>query len=78
MFGKKRMTDNGIQCESHFIFLAVISQLYHPEELALARLSEAFGPAPAKYIDFQLENTSTKMTSSLTMLMSFFLAILLL
>merc|ERR1712241_763385 len=37
---------------------AIISEIYHPEELAVARLSEAFGASPAKYIDFQQDNAA--------------------
>ena len=45
-------------------FLAVISEVYHPEEIALARLSEAFGPSsPAKFIDFA--NSASQTTNSI-------------
>lgn len=38
---------------------AVISEFYHPEEIALARLREAFGPSsPAKFINFQTSSAS--------------------
>ena len=45
-------------------FSAVISEVYHPEEIALARLSEAFGPSsPAKFIDFA--NSASQTTNSI-------------
>jgi len=45
---------------------AIISEIYHPDELAIARLSEAFGPSPAKYIDFELDSSaSTKFASKI-------------
>lgn len=54
---------------------AVISELFHPEELAIARLSEAFGPTPAKFIDFKRDDNGASSRSSsvafLTFLASF-------
>jgi hypothetical protein len=45
---------------------AVISEFYHPEEIALARLREAFGPSsPAKFINFQT-NSASKLQQNFT------------
>jgi hypothetical protein len=59
---------------------AVISEIYHPEELAVARLAEAFGASPAKYIDFEQENnTAASIQNNLLVsmvLMAFMLALL--
>ena len=35
----------------------MISELYHPDDIAIARLAEEFGPTPAKFIDFQRDNS---------------------
>ena len=52
------------------LFLAVISEVYHPEEIALARLSEAFGPSsPAKFIDFA--NSASQTTNSILITFGF-------
>lgn len=48
----------GNKKQTFFSEQAVISEIYHPDELAIARLSEAFGPSPAKFIDFQIENSA--------------------
>merc|ERR1711899_278635 len=52
----------GNQKETFVSEEAIISEIYHPEELAVARLSEAFGASPAKYIDFQQDNAAASMT----------------
>jgi len=45
---------------------AVISEIYRdPDELANARLAEAFGPSQAKYIDFQIDNGASSKSSTL-------------
>jgi hypothetical protein len=57
---------------------AIISEIYHPEELAVARLSEAFGASPAKYIDFQQDNAAASITTNLllsTVFMAFMAAL---
>ena len=59
-------------------FSAIISEIYHPEELAVARLSEAFGASPAKYIDFQQDNAAASITTNLllsTLFMAFMAAL---
>jgi len=58
---------------------AMISEIYHPEELAVARLSEAFGASPAKYIDFHQDNSSASMKTTMfvsMVLMAFMVALL--
>lgn len=60
-------------------FSAMISEIYHPEELAVARLSEAFGASPAKYIDFHQDNSSASMKTTMfvsMVLMAFMVALL--
>jgi len=57
---KERQTKETFNAEE-----AIISE-FHPDELAIARLSEAFGPFSSKYIDFQLDNSSTKTISKWT------------
>ena len=57
----------------------MISEIYHPEELAVARLSEAFGASPAKYIDFHQDNSSASMKTTMfvsMVLMAFMVALL--
>jgi len=55
---------NGQKRETYISEEAVISEVYHPEEIALARLSEAFGPSsPAKFIDFA--NSASQTTNSI-------------
>ena len=60
-------------CLHFFKIAAVISELFHPEELAIARLSEAFGPTPAKFIDFKRDDNgaSSRSVAFLTFLASF-------
>ena len=61
-----------------FPFSAIISEIYHPEELAVARLAESFGASPAKYIDFQQDNSSASLKTGLVSmaLMTFLVALL--
>jgi len=70
----------GKQKETFVSEEAVISEIYHPEELAIARLAEAFGASPAKYIDFEQENnTAASIQNNLLIsmvLMAFMLALL--
>jgi len=57
---------------------AVISEFYHPEELAIARLREAFGTSSAaKFIDFEKNSASPTKISILTFGVTLLLAILL-
>ena len=46
------------------ILTAVISELYHPDDIAIARLAEEFGPTPAKFIDFQRDNSGNSVKFS--------------
>jgi hypothetical protein len=46
---------------------AVISQIYHPDELAIAQLSQEFGPA--KYVDFQTDNAVVEKSVSVLFLL---------
>jgi len=55
---------------------AIISEIYHPEELAVARLSEAFGASPAKYIDFQQDNAAAASKTTNLLLSTVFMAIM--
>jgi len=56
---------------------AVISELYHPDDLAIARLSEEFGPTPAKYIDFQRDSAiSMNVSMIMTLIMAALAALL--
>lgn len=65
--------------ETFFSEEAVISEIYHPDELAIARLSEAFGPSPAKFIDFQTgENSSNKLKTNVSTLLTIFITLALL
>ena len=57
-------------------FSAIISEIYHPEELAVARLSEAFGASPAKYIDFQQDNAAAASKTTNLLLSTVFMAIM--
>ena len=59
-----------------FFFSAIISEIYHPEELAVARLSEAFGASPAKYIDFQQDNAAAASKTTNLLLSTVFMAIM--
>jgi len=70
----------GNKKQTFFSEQAVISEIYHPDELAIARLSEAFGPSPAKFIDFQIENSAymNKMSTMVTFwttLLAYFLVL---
>merc|ERR1712141_633135 len=51
------VVNKGKRKETFVSETAVISELYHPDEIAIARLSEEFGPTPAKFIDFQRDNS---------------------
>lgn len=55
----------GQQKETFVSEEAVISEIYHPDDLAIHRLHEAFGPSPAKFIDFQVENSAKTIEFSL-------------
>ena len=58
-------------------FTAVISELFHPDEIAIARLSEEFGPTPAKFIDFQRDNAGNPLQfSTILALISALIALL--
>jgi len=68
----------GNQKETFVSEEAIISEIYHPEELAVARLAESFGASPAKYIDFQQDNSSASLKTGLVSmaLMAFLVALL--
>jgi len=70
----------GNQKETFVSEEAVISEIYNPEELAVARLAESFGASPAKFIDFDQENnTAASIQNNLLVslvLMAFMLALL--
>lgn len=51
------VVNKGKRRETFVSETAVISELYHPDEIAISRLSEEFGPTPAKFIDFQRDNS---------------------
>lgn len=50
----------------------MISEIFHPDEVAIARLAEEFGPSPARYVDFQADSGAADLKS-----VSFFLLALL-
>lgn len=70
----------GNQKETFVSEEAVISEIYAPEELAIARLAESFGASPAKYIDFDQENNNAASIQNNLLvsmvLMAFMLALL--
>jgi hypothetical protein len=52
----------------HFIVLATLREIYHPDEAALAALSEEFGAY--KYIDFQ-DSDSANSSAAISRLSAF-------
>jgi len=58
------VVNKGKRQETFVSETAVISELYHPEDLAIARLSEEFGPQPAKFIDFDRNSGISMKTST--------------
>lgn len=66
--------DKKTRKESVFVEKATLREIYHGDDLAIARLSEEFGPA--RYVDFQADyetNRSAKTTS--TCIVAVFLAV---
>ena len=55
----------------------MISEIFHPDEAAIARLAEEFGPSPAKYVDFQADSGATDLKSVSFFLMALLVAFLL-
>lgn len=58
------VVNKGQRKETFVSETAVISELFHPDEIAIARLSEEFGPTPAKFIDFQRDNAGNSLQFS--------------
>jgi len=58
------VVNKGKRKETFVSETAVISELYHPEDLAIARLSEEFGPQPARFIDFDRNSGISMKTST--------------
>jgi len=58
------VVNKGKRRETFVSETAVISELYHPDEIAISRLSEEFGPTPAKFIDFQRDNSGNSVKFS--------------
>merc|ERR1711988_576908 len=58
------VVNKGKRKETFVSETAVISELYHPDDIAIARLAEEFGPTPAKFIDFQRDNSGNSVKFS--------------
>lgn len=58
------VVNKGKRKETFVSETAVISELYHPDDIAIARLAEEFGPTPAKFIDFQRDNSGNSIKFS--------------